>query len=148
MDNGGEKYAYQGIDEFSSAGFGFENDNSIIRNIIKFDDYETTKYFLQTFEQVWQDSESLKDITNEVVDYISNLYKENSPEFIYYLTLYNIFDEFLEDITEDEIANEKTGFKESVIWNQMYDFQKDAVLGIINKLERFNGCILADSVGL
>lgn len=141
-------YSYTWIDEFSSAGFGFENDNSMIRNIIKIDDYNVTQSYLQSFFQAWNDSESLKDITDEVLEYISNLYKENSPEFIYYFTLYNIFDEFLEDITEDELANEKTWFKESVIWNMMFDFQKDAVLWVINKLERFNGCILADSVGL
>nr|WP_244831606.1 helicase-related protein [Candidatus Vampirococcus lugosii] len=148
VDNNDQKIIYQGIEQFSSSGFGFENDNSIIRNIIKINDYQMSKSFLDSFNQVWNDNESLKDITEEVVDYISNLYKENSPEFVYYFTLYNIFDEFLEDISEDELANEKTGFKESVIWNQMFDFQKDAVLGIINKLERYNGCILADSVGL
>lgn len=148
VDNWNEKIIYQWIDEFSSAWFGFENDNSMIRNIIKIDDYETTKSYLDSFNQVWNDNESLKDITSEVVDYISNLYKENSPEFIYYFTLYNIFDEFLEDITEDELANEKTWFKESVIWNKMFDFQRDAVLWVINKLERYNWCILADSVWL
>jgi superfamily II DNA or RNA helicase len=148
VDNGSEKILYNGMDEFSSAGFGYENDNAILRNIIKSDDYEMTSQFLKNFDEVWSDEEALKDVTEEVSEYIANLYKENSPEFIYYLTLYNIFDEFLEDITEDELANEKTGFKESLIWNKMYAFQKDAVLGIINKLERYNGCILADSVGL
>lgn len=82
------------------------------------------------------------------MDYVTNLYRENSPEFVYYVILYNIFNEFLEDITEDEIANDKTGFKDSAVRNTLYDFQKDAVLGIISKLEKFNGCILADSVGL
>jgi len=99
-------------------------------------------------ENVWNDSELLKDITPEVIAYIDNLYKENAPEFIYYLILYHIFDEFLDDISEDELANEKTGFKNSIIWNTLYEFQKDAVLALINKLERHNGCILADSVGL
>ncbi len=143
-----EQMAYIGIDEFSSAGLGYEKDNSILRSVIRLDDLPSTQKFLEDFDVIWNDDETLKDITNEVLSYISNLYKENSPEFIYYLTLYNIFDEFLEDITEDELANEKTGFKNSVIWNKLYDFQKDAVLGIINKLERHNGCILADSVGL
>ncbi|BFT94448.1 MAG: helicase-related protein [Minisyncoccus archaeiphilus] len=148
IDNDREKIVYSGIDEFSSAGFGYENDNAILRQIIKSDEYEMSKQFIANFDSVWNDENALKDVTQEVAEYISNLYKENSPEFIYYLTLYNIFDEFLEDITEDEIANERTGFKESLIWNKMYAFQKDAVLGIINKLERYNGCILADSVGL
>ncbi|MCA9382407.1 DEAD/DEAH box helicase family protein [Candidatus Dojkabacteria bacterium] len=146
--NEDEQSAYIGIDEFSSAGLGYEKDNSILRSVIKLEDAPSTQKFLQDFDTVWNDEDALKDVTEEVLQYIANLYKENSPEFIYYLTLYNIFDEFLEDITEDELANEKTGFKNSVIWNKLYDFQKDAVLGIINKLERHNGCILADSVGL
>ncbi len=146
--NNDNSYVYMGINEFSSAGFGYEKDNSILHQIIKTDDYETTRQYLQNFEDIWNDEKTLKNVTNEVVGYIADLYKENPPEFIYYLTLYNIFDEFLEDISEDELANEKTGFKESIIWNKLYDFQRDAVLGIINKLERHNGCILADSVGL
>jgi SNF2 family DNA or RNA helicase len=139
---------YNGINEFSSAGIGYEKDNSILNMVMKSDDYQTTQEYIKNFEAVWNDEQSLKDVTDEVLSYISNIYKENSPEFIYYITLYNIFDEFLEDISEDELANEKTGFKESVVWNMLYDFQKDAVLGVISKLERHNGCILADSVGL
>jgi hypothetical protein len=75
---------------------------------MKTDEIQTTKEFIKNFDEVWNDENTLKDITEEVVNYISDLYKENSPEYIYYLTLYNIFDEFLEDISEDELANEKT----------------------------------------
>jgi hypothetical protein len=146
--NNEDNLVYTGINEFSSAGFGYQKDNAILNQIIKTDDFDTTKQYLANFEEIWTDEKVLKDVTGAVVDYIADLYKENSPEFIYYLTLHNIFSEFLEDISEDELANEKTGFKESVIWNKLYDFQRDAVLGIINKLERHNGCILADSVGL
>lgn len=141
-------FAYSGINEFSSAGIGYEKDNSILNMVTRFEDASTTDAFLQQFDDVWNDKNILKDVTEEVSSYIDNLYKENAPELIYYIALYHIFDEFLENITEDELANEQTGFKESVVWNTLYDFQKDAVLGIINKLERFNGCILADSVGL
>ncbi len=149
LDNGeDEKSIYIGMNEFSSAGFGYKKDNSALRIINKIDDLNTTKEFLDNFNNVWTDKDILKDITDEVLSYINNLYKENSPEFIYYLTLYHIFNEFLEDINEDDLANDKTGFKDSVIWNTLYDFQKDAVLGLINKLEKYNGCILADSVGL
>jgi SNF2 family DNA or RNA helicase len=142
------QYIYTGINEFSSAGFGFQKDNSILKQIIKTDDVETIQQYTQTFEEIWNDTNALEDVTDEVIGYIADLYKENSPEFVYYLILSKIFNEFLEDVSEDELANEKTGFKESVIWNKLYDFQRDAVLGIINKLERYNGCILADSVGL
>ena len=148
VKNDDKNYVYNGINEFSSAGIGYEKDNTILNTVTKYDDFDATEEFIKNFEEVWSDETVLKDVTDEVCTYISNLYKENSPEFIYYITLYNIFNEFLEDITEDELANERTGFKNSIIWNSLYDFQKDAVLGVINKLERFNGCILADSVGL
>lgn len=144
-----EKITYLNVDEFSSAGLGYQKDNTVFNPVTKIDDnYEMTKYYLQSFKELWNNDKILKDVTDEVVDFISDLYKENSPEFIYYVILYNIFKEFLVDVSEDDLANEKTGFKESVIWNKLYDFQKDAVLGIINKLEKYNGCILADSVGL
>ena len=87
-------------------------------------------------------------VTQEVLDSITNAYKENAPDFLYFVALYNIFHEFLEDISEDVMPNEATGFKDSIIWNKLYNFQKDACIGIINKLEKYNGCILADSVGL
>ena len=144
-----DQLTYLNVDEFSSAGLGYQKDNTVFNPVTKIDDnYEMTKYYLDNFKSLWNNEELLKDITDEVVEFISDLYKENSPEFIYYVILYNLFNEFLLDVSEDDLANEKTGFKESVIWNTLYDFQKDAVLGLINKLEKYNGCILADSVGL
>lgn len=104
--------------------------------------------YLKIFNEQWQNSDKFKDVTAQVLEYIETVYNENSPEFIYFITLYNIFNEFLEDISEDVLPNEATGFKNSVIWNKLYNFQKDAALAIINKLEKYNGCILADSVGL
>jgi len=149
-ENNKEDYTtYLNVDKFNTVGLGYEKGNSLFTTVTKVDnDYEMSKYYMEQFNRLWEDKEKLKDVTDEVITFITNLYKENSPEFIYYVTLYNIFTEFLEDISEDELANERTGFKESVIWNTLYDFQKDAVLGIINKLERHNGCVLADSVGL
>lgn len=130
---------YLNISEFSTAGFGYKKDNSILSPITKLTDQPTCRVFLDQFNAVWNNDEVLKDITDDILEYIGTLYKENSPEFIYYFILYHIFNEYLEDLNEDELANEKTGFKNSVIWNKLYDFQKDAVLGIINRLEKFNG---------
>lgn len=104
--------------------------------------------YMQLFETLWKDKEKLQDVTDVIIENITTAYNENSPEFIYFMTLYHVFSEFLDDISEDELPNEATGFKQSKIWNMLYDFQKDATLAIINKLERYNGCILADSVGL
>lgn len=104
--------------------------------------------YLNVFNEQWKNGDKFEDVTAKVLEYIETVYQENSPEFIYFITLYNIFSEFLDDINEDVLPNEKTGFRESVIWKKLYNFQKDAALAIINKLEKYNGCILADSVGL
>jgi len=103
---------------------------------------------MSLFEQIWNDDKKLKDVTDRLVEHISTVYKENAPERIYFLMLYNIFNEFLEDLTEDVLPNDLTGFKDTLIWKKLYNFQADAATGIINKLETYNGCILADSVGL
>ncbi|MDE6770715.1 MAG: DEAD/DEAH box helicase family protein [Muribaculaceae bacterium] len=139
--------AYNPLSGFTTVELGCERGNSIATAITKME-APFTQQFLQIFNQIWNDSNQLQVVTEQVLDNIINAYKENSPEFIYFVTLYNIFNEFLEDISEDVLPNEATGFKESVIWNKLYNFQRDAALAIINKLEKYNGCILADSVGL
>ena len=138
---------YMPLNGFTTVELGCESGNNLATAITKMEATFTQQY-LQIFNQIWNDSGQLQVVTEQVLDHITNAYKENSPEFIYFVTLYNIFNEFLEDISEDVLPNEATGFKSSVIWNKLYNFQKDAALAIINKLEKYNGCILADSVGL
>lgn len=139
--------AYYPISGFSSVELGTERGNDMYTYITKLDG-EEAKRFITIFKNLWADKEKLQDVTDEVLSNITAAYTENSPEFIYFFTLYNIFNEFLNDLSEDVLPNEATGFKSSKIWNMLYNFQKDAALAIINKLEKFNGCILADSVGL
>ena len=140
-------FSYTPVDGFTTADLGCQRGNHITNSVVKFSHEESTQ-FIQTFEQVWNDKSLLQDVTGEVIDCITAAYNENSPDFLYFVTLYNLFNEFLEDISEDVLPNEANGFKESKIWNLLYSFQKDAALAIINKLEQYNGCILADSVGL
>lgn len=139
--------SYAPITEFSTVDLGCDRGNNAYSMIQKMD-APFSKEYLHLFEELWQDKDRLQDVSDVVLDNISTAYNENSPDFIYFVTLYNIFNEFLEDISEDVLPNEATGFKESKIWNMLYNFQRDAVLAIINKLEKYNGCILADSVGL
>ncbi len=138
---------YMPITEFSTVGLGCERGNNAY-NYIQKTEAPMSSAYLSLFDQLWNDKSKLQDVTDEVIDSITAAYNENSPDFIYFVTLYNIFNEFLEDISEDELPNEATGFKDSKIWRMLYNFQKDAALAIINKLEKYNGCILADSVGL
>ncbi len=103
--------------------------------------------YLKNFNDFWQDKERGSYVTDTIIEYIENVYRENSPNFIYFVTLYNIFNKFLEDISEDMLFNVVTGFKSSQIWNNLYNFQKGIHSVIINKMEAYNGCILADSLG-
>lgn len=139
--------SYMPINGFTTVDLGCERGNNAY-SIIQKTDAPFSELYLKLFEELWNDKKRLQDVTDEVLDNITAAYNENSPDFIYFFTLYNIFSEFLEDISEDVLPNEATGFKESRIWNLLYNFQKDAALAIINKLEKYNGCILADSVGL
>lgn len=138
---------YAPINGFTTVDLGCERGNNAYCMIQK-TGTPFSKEYLNIFNELWNDAEKLQDVTDEVIDNITVVYNENSPDFIYFVTLYNIFNEFLEDISEDVLPNEATGFKESKIWSMLYNFQKDAALAIINKLEKYNGCILADSVGL
>ena len=138
---------YMPLNGFTTVDLGCEKGDSAYTMIVK-NDFPSSKEFLSLFDQIWNDSSKLQVVTEDVIDNISNAYKENAPEFLYFVTLYNIFHEFLDDLSEDDLPNEATGFKNSLIWNKLYNFQKDAALAIINKLEKYNGCILADSVGL
>ena len=143
-----DESSYMPINGFTTVDLGCERGNNAYYPVQKTESFENGRYFLNLFDEVWQDSRKLQDVTELVIENISAAYNENSPDFIYFVTLYNIFNEFLEDISEDVLPNEATGFKESKIWNKLFNFQRDAALAIINKLEKYNGCILADSVGL
>lgn len=147
VENKMNQLAYMPISGFTTVDIGCERGNNSYNMINRFDAPFSMSY-IQLFENLWKDKGKLQDVTDVVVENITTAYNENSPEFIYFMTLYHVFSEFLDDISEDELPNEATGFKQSKIWNMLYDFQRDAVLAIINKMERYNGCILADSVGL
>lgn len=138
---------YMPINGFTTVDLGCERGNNAYNMVQKTEVPFSTAY-IDLFDNLWNDTSKLQEVTDEVIENITAAYNENSPDFIYFVTLYNIFSEFLEDISEDHLPNEATGFRESKIWSMLYNFQKDAVLAIISKLEKYNGCILADSVGL
>ena len=145
--NADAPYVYAPFNEFTTTELGCERGNSLY-SMVQVVSSPLAEQYLNVFNEQWKNGDKFEDVTAKVLEYIETVYQENAPEFIYFITLCNIFSEFLDNINEDVLPNEKTGFRESVIWHKLYNFQKDAALAIINKLEKYNGCILADSVGL
>lgn len=134
--------------EFTADGLGITESNRFASFPVLLGDDPIFMQTMKEFEYIWDDKEKVKDVTAEVLSQIELIYKENSPEWLYFVTLYHIFSEQLEGIEEDNIIKEGTSFKDTVIWNKLYPFQRDGVVGMIDKIEKYNGCILADSVGL
>ena len=139
---------YMPINGFTAPDLGYQKGNAVSNFVTEFDQESHTGIYLQLFDEIWRDAEKVQDVTEAICSYIENVYQENSPERIYFLMLYNIFHEFLDEVDEDVLPNDLTGYKDSLVWNKLFNYQKDAATGIINKLETHNGCILADSVGL
>ena len=139
---------YMPLHGFTAVDLGYQQGDAVSNMVNKMDEPTITPTYLSLFDQIWNDADKLEDVTTRLCEHIASVYQENAPERIYFLMLYNIFKEFLEDINEDVMPNDLTGYKDSLIWQKLFNFQKDAATGIINKLETYNGCILADSVGL
>ena len=147
-DAGDARTAYMPLHGFTAVDLGYQPGNAVSNLVNKMDEPPFTATYLQLFDQIWSDAEKVEDVTAAIVDHIATVYKENSPESIYFLMLYNIFNEFLGDVNEDVLPNDRTGYQDTLIWQKLFNFQRDAATGIINKLETYSGCILADSVGL
>lgn len=147
IENPEDNVSINGTVDFTSDGLGITPSNRLDSNMCLYGkDY--TIGFLQAFNELWENTAAVQDVKDKVLEQMRILYKENTPEFVYFVTLYNIFNNYLDELTEDNIVKSRTGFKDTLIWNKLYKFQKDGVMGAIDKIEKYNGCIIADSVGL
>lgn len=148
IKNSEQNVVYAPLHGFTAVDLGYQQGDAVSNFVNRFDEAAHTNTYIQLFDQIWNDPSKLEDVTDAICNHIESVYQENSPERIYFLILYNIFSNFLEEINEDVLPNDRTGYQESLVWQKLFNFQKDAAVGIINKLETYNGCILADSVGL
>ncbi|WP_274878819.1 helicase-related protein [Vibrio harveyi] len=132
--------------QFNGQGIGLTETNGF--DMISLANSDQAKELLGFFNRVWSSKGQVVDAKEQLKSELSKLTADNTPQFIYFITLYNIFKDFVGDLQEESILKTKTGFKDTIVWNKLYKFQRDGVLGAIDKLEHFNGCIIADSVGL
>ncbi|WP_322019996.1 SNF2-related protein [Clostridium butyricum] len=147
IENEDDDISINGSVDFTTEGLGFSPSTRFDMNMCM-EGRENTKQFLSMFDSIWENKDIVEDVKDKVLEHMQVIYKENTPEFIYFVTLYNLFKDYLDEITEENIVKTKTGFKEKEVWKKLYKFQKDGVIGVIDKLEKHGGCILADSVGL
>ena len=144
----GDDHAFMGAAaNFTQEGLGYERRPGTVTCVSHFENATEAVGLKMMFESVWDNPAMVEEVTAQVAAQVETLYRENPPEFIYFLTLYHLFRDFMED-DEDNGIRPGLKFEESVVWNKLYDFQKDAVVGAIRKLEKYKGCIIADSVGL
>ena len=137
-----------GSSNFTVNGLGVGTQHNIELNLIV-DSNRERRELLEWFNEIWDDQTGLvEDVKDQVLEYLQLLYKDNSPEFIYFKTLFHIFEEFIKEQQEHGLFEENAGFFQTQIWNILYPFQQDGVRGAINKIMKHNGCIIADSVGL
>ena len=147
IDNGGIEKALVGSSNFTVSGLGYGSNPNIELNLEVADDRDRAD-LKQWFHEIWNNEDLVEDVKPDVLNYLEQLYAENSPQFIYYKTLFHIFEKFLADQRSGGLLDERTNFFDSKIWNALFDFQKDGTKGAINKILTHNGCIIADSVGL
>lgn len=147
IENQNDSVSINGTIDFTTDGLGVTPSNRIDSNICVYGK-DFTLHFLQMFDELWNDRDAVEDVKARLLEQMQTIYRENTPEFIYFVTLFNIFHDYLDELTEDRIIRSGTGFKDTLIWEKLYKFQRDGVMGAIDKLEKYSGCIIADSVGL
>ncbi|MGP5417747.1 helicase-related protein [Psychrobacter faecalis] len=145
VDSISESVAINGA-QFNGQGLGLTESKGF--DMITLASADQAKELLAFFNRVWSSKAQVKEAKELYQAELEKLTSDQTPQFIYFITLYSIFKGFIGELQEDKILKVKTGFKDTIVWNKLYKFQKDGVLGAINKLEHFNGCIIADSVGL
>nr|WP_286855932.1 helicase-related protein [Proteiniphilum sp. UBA4988] len=136
-----------GMADFCSDTLGFIVSKNPQQHILQ-DGNNEIEQLKQIYNHIWADSNLAKEITNLAIEELKKGYKDYSPDSVYYMILHHLFHYSIVDFADDKIFKSKTGFKEKEIWKKLYKFQKDGVMGAIEKIEKYGGCIIADSVGL
>ncbi len=144
----GVQDAILGSSNFTVRGLGLATENNNIELNLIVDGNRDRQDLKQWFDELWRNDGLVKDVKQEVLQYLKQLYENHPPEFIYYKTLFHIFERFLEDSGKTDADLGRTSLFETETWKALFEFQKDGVKGAINKIIRYNGCIIADSVGL
>ena len=145
---GGVEDAVIGSSNFTVRGLGCsEFDNNIELNLIV-DSNRDRQELKRWFAEVWNDDALVKDVKRDVLLYLGKLHSNQSPQFLYYLTLFHLFRDYLDGTRDVDDSLQRVALPDTEIWRTLFSFQRDGAKAAINKILDYNGCILADSVGL
>ncbi len=147
IDDGRREHAIIGSSNFTRRGLGLSATPNIELNLIVDGDRDRAE-LKEWFDHLWADKGLVTDVKAEVLRYLEQLYVNHAPEFIYFKTLFHVFERFLSGQADDAQLFDRTAIVDTDIWKALFDFQKDGAKGAIHKINAHNGCILADSVGL
>lgn len=145
--NNGEHLAIVGSSSFTTDGLGIVPSEAHHMNTC-FRSSNEAHSLIKWFDELWDSGRKSDDFGDILQEALALIYSDKTPQQIYFLTLFNIFRDFIGELDEDKIIKTQTGIKSTQVWQKLYKFQRDGVLGAIDKIERYNGCIIADSVGL
>jgi SNF2 family DNA or RNA helicase len=148
ISHNGIEDAILGSSNFTVRGLGLSAANNNIELNLEVDSNRDRRDLKAWFEEIWNNPDLVEDVKQEVLGYLEQLYVNHSPEFVYFKTLFHVFERYLAGQHAGGLLFERTQIVESDIWKKLFEFQKDAVKGAINKINTHNGCIIADSVGL
>ena len=136
-----------GSSNFTVRGLGLSKNSSNIELNLEVNNQGDCADLKDWFDDLWE-SDEVQDVKEQVLKTLEDAYQDRAPEFIYYKTLYHLFEEFLEDADDTPFFDANPQFQETEIWKTLFPFQKHGVQAGIKKLKEYNGCIIADSVGL
>ena len=132
---------------FTSEGLGITPGNPL--SLIQTSESpEESQLLCSWFDAQWASLSQQNDHKQNLVSSLRSLYEHRPPYLVYSMILQHLFGVRGEDLDEDRIIKSATGIRNTVVWKKLYKFQRDGVIGAIDKLDRFGGCIIADSVGL
>jgi SNF2 family DNA or RNA helicase len=140
--------AIVGSSNFTTRGLGLGAINNNVELNLVVDGNRDRADLAQWFEELWNDTTRVEDVKQAVLDYLLQVYRDQSPEFIYFKTLFELFRRFIDEGRDIDDNLKRIKLTETGIWKSLFAFQKDGAKSAINKLKTYGGCILADSVGL
>ena len=157
------KYFISGSSNLTEAGIGKKQTNNLELNIAETGNNSQYKELVEWFESLWNNPQAhkektilAKDGTSKKIDFkqylieaIAKIFIEYSPRDIYYKILFELFGNQILEIENDPEFNRQIGrLENTAIFHSLYDFQKKGVLSLIRMLQKYDGAILADAVGL